>query len=124
MTISRPASEVYEYLAEPANFPRWSEFLTSMGPEGDEWLAATLLGKVRIRFVARNVFGIVDHHVTMPNGATVYVPLRVVANENGAEVLFTVFRRRDMTDQEFEDDMAMVLKDLTNLRHALELPKT
>jgi hypothetical protein len=108
-----------DYLADPSNFPRWSEFLTAMRREQDEWIAATPQGEVRIRFVERNQFGVVDHHVTTPTGATVYVPLRVVPNGGEAEVLFTVFRLPQMTEQQFEADVGLVLRDLENLRRVL-----
>ena len=123
MSIDQPAAIVYEYLAEPSNFPRWSEFLTSIRPERGDWIAGTPHGEVRIRFVERNQFGIVDHYVTTPTGASVYVPLRVVANGRGAEVLFTVFRLGDMTDEHFEADVGLVEKDLNNLRRVLEQQK-
>ena len=119
VSIDQPAAAVYKYLADPSNCPRWSEFLTSIRPEAGDWIAGTPDGEVRIRFVERNQFGIVDHHVTTPTGATVYVPLRVVANGRGAEVLFTVFRLPEMTDEQFEADVALVQKDLTNLRRVL-----
>ena len=119
VTINRPAAGVYDYLADATNFPRWSQFLTSMRPDGADWIAGTPEGDVRIRFAERNQFGIVDHHVTVPTGAVVYVPFRVVANGQDAEVLFTIFRLADMTDERFEADVAMVQKDLGNLRQAL-----
>jgi hypothetical protein len=124
VTVNRPAAEVYDYLADPSNFPRWSEFLTAMRREQDEWIAATPQGEVRIRFVERNQFGVVDHHVTTPSGATVYVPLRVVPNGEEAEVLFTVFRLPQMTEQQFEADVGLVLRDLENLRRVLAPAKT
>ena len=120
VTVNRPAAEVYDYLADPPNFPRWSEFLTAMRPEQRDWIAATPQGDVRIRFVERNDFGIVDHYVTIPSGATVYVPLRVVPNGDQAEVLFTIFRLPEMTEQQFEADIELVSKDLRNLRRVLE----
>lgn len=122
VTIKRSAADVYDYLAKPANFPHWSEFLTSMRRDGDDWIAGTPEGEVLIRFVRRNEFGIVDHHVTTRAGAVVYVPLRVVANGEDAEVLFTVFRAPEMSDEQFDADIAMVQKDLGNLRAVLDRP--
>jgi hypothetical protein len=124
VTIRRSAAEVYDYLVEPPNFPRWSEFLTSMRRDGVEWIAGTPQGEVRIRFVERNEFGVVDHHVTITTGAVVYVPMRVVANDQDAEVLFTVFRTAEMSDAQFDMDIGMVQKDLANLRRSLEQSNT
>jgi hypothetical protein len=120
VTVNRPAAEVYDYLVDPPNFARWSEFLTAMRPEQDHWIAATPLGDVHIRFAERNDVGVMDHYVTTASGATVYVPLRVVSNGEGAEVLFTIFRLPEMTDEQFEADVGLVSKDLSNLRRVLE----
>lgn len=120
VTVDRPAAIVYDYLADPSNFPRWSEFLLSMRADRGDWIAATPQGEVRIRFVERNRFGVVDHYVTTPSGASVYVPLRVIPNGDHAEVLFTIFRLHDMTDQQFEADVGLVLTDLRNLCRVLE----
>lgn len=121
ISIRRPPGEVYDYLAEPGNFPRWSVFITAITREGDEWLASTPGGDVRIRFTPRNDYGIVDHVVTVSPGLRIFVPLRVVANgDDGSEVLFTAFRLPGMTDSQFADDVAMVTTDLAGLKRELE----
>lgn len=120
ISISRPAADVYAYLADPAEFPRWSEFITAMEPDGDAWIATTATGMSRIQFAPPNAFGIVDHTVTAAPGIEVVVPLRVVANQDGSEVLFTLFRQPTQDDDAFDKDVAMVVTDLRNLKRVLE----
>lgn len=120
VSINRPSAEVYEYLADPAYFPEWSAFITRIRRDGADWLAATLAGEARISFAPRNAFGILDHHVTVSPQQTVYVPMRVVKNGEGAEVIFTVFRLPGMSDRQYEEDAAMVLADLANLKRVME----
>lgn len=121
ISIRRSPGEVYDYLVEPANFPRWSVFITDITRDGDEWLASTPGGSVRIRFTPRNDYGIVDHYVTVGPALQIYVPLRVVANgEDGSEVLFTVFRLPGMNEAQFAEDMEMVAIDLAGLKRVLE----
>jgi hypothetical protein len=74
---------------------------------------------VTIRFTAANDFGVADHWVYLPDGTTVYVPLRAVANDSGAEVSFTLFRLPSMSAEQFEQDAAWVLRDLQALKAAL-----
>lgn len=50
-SIARPPAAVWVFLAEPANIPRWSAFITAIQPDGDTWLATTPHHVVRIRFV-------------------------------------------------------------------------
>lgn len=120
ISIARQPADVYAYLAEPADFPRWSEFITAMQPDGDEWIATTTASTCRIRFTPRNTLGVVDHIVTAAPDVEVFVPLRVVANGDGSEVLFTIFRQPTQDDPQFEADVAMVVTDLRNLKRVLE----
>jgi hypothetical protein len=121
ISINRRPAEVYEYLADPANFPKWSVFIKEIRKEGSEWIATTPESTVRIRFTPRNEFRILDHYVTVSPQIQVYVPMRVLANpENDSEVIFTVFRLPGMSDEQYKDDIEMVLADLTGLKRVLE----
>jgi hypothetical protein len=123
ITIQRSAEETYAYLSNPANMPEWAAGLClSIAPtdKPDIWLAKTVNGDARVRFTAKNAFGIADHYVTIGNNPEVYIPMRVIANGNGSEVLFTLFRLPDMTDEKYKQDMAAVQKDLWALRKRME----
>ena len=102
ISIKRRPEEVYEYLADPTNFPKWSVFIKEIRMEGSEWIATTPESTVRIRFTPRNEFRILDHYVTVSPQIQVYVPMRVLANpENDSEVIFTVFRLPGMSDEQY-----------------------
>jgi hypothetical protein len=120
VSIARPPKRVYDYLADPGNFPRWSRFITGIRAEGNRWIATTPRGEVTMRFTPPNDFGILDHWVSPRPDVTVYVPLRVLANGDGSEVIFSVFRQPGMSDPEFAEDMAMVRRDLDSLQQTLE----
>jgi len=121
ISIKRRPEEVYEYLVDPANFPKWSVFIKEIKKEGNEWIATTPESTVRIRFTPRNEFRILDHTVTVSPQIQVYVPMRVLASpENDSEVIFTVFRLPGMSDEQYRADIEMVLTDLTGLKHVLE----
>lgn len=120
VSIDRPVAEVYAYLADPRSLPRWSEFITGIEPDGDGWIATTTAGTSRIRFVGPNHFGIVDHTVTVAPGLDVFVPLRVAPNQQGSEVMFTIFRQRSQDDDAFNQDVALVVADLNHLKRVLE----
>jgi hypothetical protein len=51
---------------------------------------------------------VLDHWVTLPDGTEISIPLRVVANGDGAEVTLTLFRAPGMDDATFERDQGMV----------------
>jgi hypothetical protein len=121
ITIERPADEVYGFMAEPTNFPRWAEGLGRdfRHVEGMVWAAQTPMGPMRIAFSEPNAHGILDHAVIPPNGPAMHNPLRVMANGSGSEVVFTLFQR-DMSDDEMARDAGMVARDLAALKALLE----
>ena len=74
---------------------------------------------MRIRFTGRNAFGVMDHRVDLGTCPEVHVPMRVVPNGAGAEVLVTLFRRPGMSDEAFAADAAWVQRDLLALEALL-----
>ena len=50
----------------------------------------------------------------------VYNPMRVFPNNDGSELVFTLYRRPEMSDQEFAEDAKAVEKDLAKLKTLLE----
>lgn len=119
--IDRSPQEVYNFAADPANVPRWAVGLgTAIEQVNGEWVAQTPDGPVTVRMTEPNPFGIMDHSVRIPSGEEVYNPMRVVPHGAGAMVLFTVFRRPEMTAEQFAQDTAAVDRDLHTLKQVLE----
>jgi hypothetical protein len=83
-------------------------------------VANTSDGAIQVRFTPRNDHGVLDHHVTLANGIAVHVPMRVVANGSGSEVIFTLFRTPGMSDEDLARDIEWVTKDLGTLKALLE----
>jgi len=113
---------VYERIWQPEFFPTWAAGLSEsdLRPDGDHWLADGPDGPIRIRFTPHNAFGVMDHFVDTGEGGEIHVPLRVVANGNGAEVMLTLYRQPDMTDERFAADIKLVNRDLKALKHLIE----
>lgn len=123
--IATTPERVYAYASDVGNLPAWAAGLAKadVTRDGDDLLVDSPMGEVRVRFVPRNSFGVLDHDVALPTGTVVTNPLRVVAHPEGAEVIFTV-RQIELTDEEFDRDVAMVTADLDRLaKLALEAPR-
>src|SRR5688500_8695191 len=120
ISINRPASDVYQFVSNPENFPKWVKFVKSISKQGESWMAESELGTLKIKFTPKNDFGIIDHDVTLPNGETVTNPMRVLRNNKGSEFIFTLFRMPGRTDQEYEADAKAVSADLQQLKTILE----
>lgn len=119
--IARPLEQVYAFASDPDHLPRWAAGLASapVSRDGDDLVADSPMGQVRVRFSPRNDLGVLDHVVTLPDGKAVLNPVRVVAHPHGAEVVFTL-RQLEMGDEEFERDAEMVADDLARLKALLE----
>jgi uncharacterized protein YciI len=119
--IDRSAADVYEFASNPANLPAWAAGLgSSVEQVNGEWVAESPMGRVVVAFVPRNEFGVLDHDVTLSSGETVRNALRVIADGEASDVVFTLRRQPGMTDQEFAVDQAAVAADLASLKRALE----
>ena len=121
ISIGRSFEEVYEAIWRPETFPTWASGLSrsTMEQQGDRWRAEGPEGAVTIRFTDRNPFGVMDHHVELGGGDEIYMPMRVIPNGDGAEVLLTVFRQPDMSDEKFRTDIEWVKSDLQALKAML-----
>lgn len=119
--IAATPQAVYAFAADVDNLPRWAAGLAQadVQRDGDELLVDSPMGQVRVRFVERNALGVLDHDVTLPSGTVVANPLRVVPHPEGSEIIFTV-RQIELTDEEFERDVALVAADLDRLAALVE----
>lgn len=121
VSIARAPGDVYAFAVEPTNLPRWAGGLGDRGElVGGTWVADSPMGRVTVRFVDRNTFGVLDHEVGLPDGQVIYNPMRVIPNGGGSEVVFTLFRRPGVTDAELAADADTIARDLAALQALLE----
>ena len=119
--LNQPFATVYEFLLNPANWNQWAFGLgKSLRHSNGEWIADSDGGVVKVHFTQRNDFGVVDHTVIRTSGSRIYVPMRLIANGNGCELLFTLFREPGMTDEHFNSDAKFVQRDLNGLKKLLD----
>jgi hypothetical protein len=121
VSIDLDAQRAYDFLARPENFPQWASGLAdSLRKVGGEWQAQTPEGPARVRFSERNQLGVLDHWVYLASGAEIYIPLRLIRNGDGCELVLTIFRRPGATDEQFAADGAWVMRDLNAAKKLLE----
>jgi hypothetical protein len=123
VSIHRAPSDVYAFISNGENVPRWAAGLGTKVRRADgEWLVEGGLGSVRVRFAPPNDLGVADHDVVLENGVTVHNPIRVVPNGPGSTVIFTLLRQSGVSARQFDRDAATVQKDLETLKALLERP--
>jgi hypothetical protein len=121
VSIERAPADVAAFIAAPENLPKWAAGLgKSIFYREGEWVIETPTGPATIVFAKMNPLNVVDHMVRLSDGTNIYVPVRVLNNGTGAEVIFTLFQYPGMTDELFAKDLAKVEQDLSTLKKLLE----
>jgi hypothetical protein len=119
--IKRDPDTIYAFVSNLENLPKWaSSFCKSIMKSADGWTIHTPQGPMGIRISEKNSLGVLDHIVSPVPGIEVFVPMRVVANGSGSEVLFTLFRRPEMSDDQHAQDVKWVEQDLSTLKRVME----
>lgn len=120
VSINRTVAEAYEFLSVPENFPKWASGLGALRKADEEWIAETPDGPMKVRFSERNKFGVLDHWVSPTPDTTIYIPMRVIRNGTGCELIFTLFRLPEMNEEKFRADAEWVMRDLQSAKGILE----
>lgn len=121
VSIDCHPSKVFGFVSNLENLPKWATaFCKSVRKSNADWIVDTPQGPMKFRFVEKNGLGVLDHYVNPAPGVEVYVPMRVLSNGSGSEVIFTLFRLPDMSDEKYAEDVGLVEQDLRNLKKILE----
>jgi hypothetical protein len=121
ITIDCPFKQAYAFAHKPESFPKWAAGLSSsLHRTDDGWITETPAGQAKIVFSPENQFGVLDHAVQIGDQPEIYVPLRMMPNGDGIEVVLTLLRQPDMDDDAFARDAGLVEADLRALRALLE----
>lgn len=120
--IACPADRVYRFLVDPRNYPRWSAMEESGYHQlnSGDWAGNTAFGFRHVRFTAPNTFGVLDHAVFVPGEEILFSPMRVVANGEGSELIFTFFQRVETSHEQFDSTLEWIRVDLLALASVLE----
>lgn len=118
ISIDRNWQALYEAIWRPETFSKWASGLSEspLYQDGDRWLTEGPEGPIAIRFTPHNSYGVMDHFIEPGDGSQVYIPLRVIQNGEGAEVMLTLFRQPGMSDEKFASDAKWITRDLRSLK--------
>jgi Polyketide cyclase / dehydrase and lipid transport len=121
VSIDAPRDRVFAFLADAANWPKWAIVNVKSVKRADNqwWDMETPAGIARLRIRPSAEFGILDHDFNAPD-ASWTVPARVVPNGSGCEFMITFFQPPAFTRQFFEEQLALVDKELAQLKSLME----
>ena len=122
MTINAPPESVSADLADPSSHLEWAtEFFSGTAEDqGDGTWQVTVPrmgGPVLLRIDGDTTQGVIDMYLA-PLGAPFGAPLpvRVVPNGDGSDVLFTLARFPNQSDEEWVEGLRSMERELTNLK--------
>ncbi|MFV2062098.1 MAG: hypothetical protein ACC726_01130 [Chloroflexota bacterium] len=125
ITIDAPLRQVATDLADPARHPDWAtEFFSGPARKTDEdWVVPVprMGGDARLKIEADVATGRIDMFLA-PLGAPFGPPLpvRVVPNGDGCDVLFTLARFPGQDDETWDSGLASMRRELEQLRALYE----
>lgn len=122
MTIDAPPETVSADLADPSSHLEWAtEFFSGTAQDqGDgtwQMNVPRMGGPVLMRIGGDTRQGIIDMYLA-PVGAPFGppIPVRVIPNGGGSDVLFTLARMPNQSDQEWSEGLQSMKRELTNLK--------
>jgi hypothetical protein len=124
VTIDAPPEQVFEFIADPLNLPIWAVgFCRAIRRDetaaAERWIVTTAQGDLPIRFVTHRELGTVDFHFTIASGVEAAAFSRVLANQEGAEYVFTQFQTPGMPDEAFAAQVRALVGELQVLRSVI-----
>jgi hypothetical protein len=121
IAIDAPRDEVFAFLADPENLPRWAVgFCRSIRrDDSGRWIVSTSQGELAVRYVTDEEAGTVDFYMTVAAGSEIAAFSRVVPNGDGSEYVFTQLQHPGMPDDVFDGQVRALIEELQVLRALL-----
>jgi uncharacterized protein YndB with AHSA1/START domain len=121
VSIDAPPNKVFAFLADASTWPRWAivNVKSITKADGEWWQMQTPAGPARLRIRPQEDLGVLDHDFVVPEGKWT-VPARVVPNGTGTLFMITFFQPPTFTDESFDQQTALVDKELMTLKNILE----
>ena len=116
--LDAPKDEVFSYLAEIENLPRWAtEFARELKYEGGKAKVVNGLGELYFEIDADPETGVIDMYAGPSEDALALFPTRVVELPGARSAYtFTMFQASGMPDDLFESQHEALLREFENIR--------
>lgn len=115
--LPAPKEEVFAYLAEIENLPRWAtEFARELKVENGRHKVVNGLGEFFFAIEADEATGVIDMRAGPTESEMALFPTRVVGLPDGRSAFtFTMFQGPGSSDELFESQHASLVRELENI---------
>jgi len=119
VTIQAEWKKVYDFLANPANLPKWAIcFCQSIKHDANDWIVTTPMGQMKIRYDTDAERGLIDLYDASDSNPAF---TRVVPNgPEGTEYIFTFFQGPEIPDEVFAEQIKGLKTELSVLKDLME----
>ena len=122
--IDRPVKEVFDYVANPANLPSWTNAFKSADNEKAELVTPAGAVPMALKTEANLQAGTVDWFMTFPDGGTGSAFSRATANGAGKSIYSFVLMAPpvalELLEGALTEQMAILARELETLKAVLE----
>lgn len=115
ITVNKKPDYVFQILLN------WPSKMCTDAKKGDDgwWSFTTPRGQAKMKFHENDLFRILDHEF-VDDEATWDVPMRVVPNDDGSEVIITLFKPASFSDELFSERMKEMEKMMESMKQIIE----
>jgi hypothetical protein len=115
--LPAPKGEVFGYLAEVENLPRWAtEFARELKVENGRHKVVNGLGEFFVAIEADEATGVIDMRAGPTESEMALFPTRVVELPDGRSAFtFTMFQGPGSSDELFESQQASLMREFENI---------
>jgi hypothetical protein len=115
ISVKRSTGEVFDSIL---NLPMHMMEEASKSHDG-WWSFKTSRGPAKLKFYEDKELGILDHKYE-DEEAKWHIPMRVVSNGDHSEVILTMFKPDEFTDEIFDERMGEMERMMDNMRQLIE----
>ena len=115
ISVKRSTGEVFDSIL---NMPMHMMEDATKGQDG-WWSFITPRGPAKLKFFEDKELGILDHKFE-DEEVNWHVPMRVVSNGDHSEVILTMFKPDEFTDEVFEERMSEMEKMMDHMKQLIE----
>lgn len=121
LVVDASPKDLFEFLSLPENLPKWAvKFCHSIDrKDKDWWRVQGCMGEIPLRYAVDRASGVIDYHVSTPDGEAV-IPTRVVPLGAGAAYVFTQFQLPGLPDDAFQGQVESLKEELQILKRLVE----
>jgi len=115
--VNKPMEEIFTYLSNIDNFPKWAkEFASEINLEDGKYKAFTSTGDVFIKFETDEKTGVIDILIGEKENDMRVSPLRVVKlSPDSTAILYTIFQFPDVNHQLWDYFRDIIKKEIRNI---------